>query len=70
MPITKREITAAKALLKAQGITTINLTLTDYDEVRVCPKGKGEATAYYASDVRDAIDTALTMVRGTTQEVK
>lgn len=48
----------AKAELKSQGMT---ISKTAFDEYRVNFCGGGETTAYYTSDIEDAVNTGRDM---------
>lgn len=50
--------TEAKRIVKALGL---RITKTDYDEYRVALASDAEASAYYATDLDDAVDTARAM---------
>lgn len=52
---------AAKTELKSLGI--ILTYATDYEEYRVNLRGGKEATAYYASDLQDAVGTGKYMLK-------
>lgn len=45
-------------------LKSVRVTVTDYDEFRVNFIGGREGTAYYTSDLADAIDSAKLMDRG------
>lgn len=52
--------TEAKRIVKALGM---RLTRTDYDEYRIAYASNAEASAYYATDLQDAVDTARAMAK-------
>lgn len=54
----KRLIRDARAILRAVGI---ELKTTDYDEFRVNFARGREATAYYTTDLNDAVQTGIVM---------
>lgn len=56
----KLTIKEAKAIIRALGMT---LRKTEYGDFRVNYYYAGEPSAYYTTDLQDAVDTAIAMKR-------